>query len=193
MNNIPLTEKEEKLISFYNKADTQCAPCNNMPNLAATLEKHGVQFKGDIMDAGCGHGRFGRYVALLDAVDSVLGVDYSPRRVKTANDLNKSQKATFEQGSLYSFETDRKFDLVACFETLEHLDRPMDAVANLRVMLKPNGVMVGSCPLNHVFRSRIQVWPTASDFLEAIPGAEILLREKDGHTYVIWRVKPDGH
>jgi SAM-dependent methyltransferase len=44
---------------------------------------------------------------------------------------------------------DAKFDCVFCFETLEHVSNPPKALAEIRRILKPGGILIASTPFIH--------------------------------------------
>lgn len=44
---------------------------------------------------------------------------------------------------------DSSFDCVFCFETIEHVKNPFIAIAEIKRILKPGGVFIGSTPFMH--------------------------------------------
>lgn len=44
---------------------------------------------------------------------------------------------------------DNTFDCVICFETIEHVEDPFRAVSEIRRILKPGGILIGSTPFMH--------------------------------------------
>ncbi len=82
------------------------------------------------LDAGCGEG----FVAqlLLERLPALplTGFDHNPDSVGMAQE--KSPGATFQAASIYEIPfADRSFDLVGCFEVLEHMVEPSKALAEL--------------------------------------------------------------
>lgn len=82
------------------------------------------------LDAGCGEG----FVAqlLLERLPSLrlTGFDHNPDSVGMAQE--KSPTATFQAASIYEVPfADRSFDVVGCFEVLEHMVDPVKPLAEL--------------------------------------------------------------
>ncbi len=87
------------------------------------------------LDAGCGEG----FVAqmLLDRMPSlqVTGFDFNPSSVAMARAKNPG--ATFREASIFEIPfADGEFDVVGCFEVLEHQDDPGAALAELARVAK---------------------------------------------------------
>ena len=84
----------------------------------------------NFLDAGCGEG----FVAelLLERMPSLVltGFDFNPESVEMAKAKNPS--ATFVTASIFEVPfPDRSFDLVGCFEVLEHQHDPASALHEL--------------------------------------------------------------
>jgi 2-polyprenyl-3-methyl-5-hydroxy-6-metoxy-1,4-benzoquinol methylase len=178
-----LTKRERDLIPYYDAVDTGCPPCNNMPLLVADLGEMGFSVKGNILDAGCGHGRLVQYVAPLPGVDRVVGFDYSPKRIARANAANKHANVSFAVGSVYDFKSDLKFDLITMFEVLEHLEQPAAAIRNMHQLLTEHGLIVGSCPINNAWKTHMKVWKNADAFRSELPMLQIF-EVRD--SYFVW-------
>jgi ubiquinone/menaquinone biosynthesis C-methylase UbiE len=85
-----------------------------------------------VLDVGCGEGVVTERLAKLLVPAKVLGVD-------AAEHLNEEWSArsapnlSFAAGSAYDLPfADGSFDLVCAIEVLEHLERPRDAIAEMR-------------------------------------------------------------
>ena len=95
-----------------------------------------------VLDVACGTG-YGS--ALLSLNNKVTGVDISEEAIKHAKDhfevpdfrVGNAEKLEFEDGS---------FDAVVSFETIEHLDKPMEFIKEVRRVLKKDGKFYGSIP-----------------------------------------------
>lgn len=85
-----------------------------------------------VLDAGCGEGFVTAYLAGRDPDLQLRGIDASSEAIAYAR-VHFGDRAEFETGSVYDlpYETDR-FDAVLCSEVLEHLDRPGEAISELR-------------------------------------------------------------
>ncbi|MBP5190976.1 MAG: class I SAM-dependent methyltransferase [Opitutales bacterium] len=116
--------------------------------LLRILRKH-VHLKGKILDFGCGYGD------LLSGIQEkncqLYGVDYSPERVKKANQTLASQK-NFCKVELFSpnfFERNKnQFDTILSTAVLEHLfpEKLPSTVKALCDCLKPKGKIFINVP-----------------------------------------------
>ena len=82
------------------------------------------------LDAGCGEG----FVAelLLERLPALqlTGFDHNPDSVAMAQEKNPT--CSFQAASIYEIPfADRRFDVVGCFEVLEHMVEPSKALAEL--------------------------------------------------------------
>ena len=119
------------------------------------------------LDAGCGEG-FVTEMLLHRIPDlQVTGFDFNPSSVAMAR--TKNPNATFREASIFEipFE-DGEFDVVGCFEVLEHQDDPADALAELARVA--NKAVVLSVPHEPYFslanaarRKNWEVRPRGSD------------------------------
>ena len=96
-----------------------------------------------IADLGCGyHARFARSV--LDEVASATLVD-----VALAPDLTEHPRVRAVEGRLpeaLGEVADASVDAALCMSVLEHLDDPLEALAEVRRLLAPGGVCVVNVP-----------------------------------------------
>jgi ubiquinone/menaquinone biosynthesis C-methylase UbiE len=87
---------------------------------------------GSVLDAGCGEGFVAsRVLAAIPGI-TLTGCDVSGQALEVARRSNP--EATFVTGSVLDLPfSDRSFDVVGCFEVLEHLrgDQPRHALAEL--------------------------------------------------------------
>ncbi len=99
----------------------------------------------DVLDIACGEG-YGSH-ALAQVARSVVGVDIAAEVVAHANRRYATAACRFLEGSVTAVPAaDQAFDVVACFETLEHVAQQAEAVAELRRVLRPDGVLLISTP-----------------------------------------------
>jgi methionine biosynthesis protein MetW len=113
----------------------------------------GALLPGDtVLDVGCGDAR--AYQArLMDVAREVHGVDISEHAVARAR--RKGVLARVHDLSNELPYTDESFDLVLCFEVLEHLFDPKYAVREMRRVLRPGGRLLVSVPNAGYFRDRL--------------------------------------
>jgi SAM-dependent methyltransferase len=103
-----------------------------------------------VLDAGCGVGYGARILADGSASD-VVGVDVSPLAVGAASRF-ETPSLRFQQGDVRTLDlASDQFDVVVCFEVLEHVDRRDDVLAELRRVLTPTGLLVISSPNRGVY------------------------------------------
>ena len=85
-----------------------------------------------LLDAGCGEGFVAAALHARFPGLEITGLDYSAEAVAYARE-RYGHAARYQVGSVYGLPFERDaFDLVLCSEVLEHLDRPDDAVGELR-------------------------------------------------------------
>lgn len=112
--------------------------------LNRALEKKLQSMLGDrpfpikVLEAGCGS------TAHINIPESVE---------LTGIDISESQLARNEKlqhricGDLQKFSLGRsEFDVIVCWDVIEHLARPLDAIANMAASLRPGGVLVLAFP-----------------------------------------------
>ncbi|MBN1269815.1 MAG: class I SAM-dependent methyltransferase [Kiritimatiellae bacterium] len=98
-----------------------------------------------VLDIACGVGYGTRLLADAGAV-SVDGVDISAANVDYAREHYGSDRARFLQGDIASFGADAAYDLIVCFETIEHVPDHREALVNLKRVLRPGGQLLISSP-----------------------------------------------
>lgn len=99
----------------------------------------------DVLDAACGVG-YGIEILAAEA-KAVTGVDIDPEAVAEAERRHGASAAAVLRGDLLElpFEAE-SFDVVICFEAIEHVEDHERALAELRRVLRPDGVLVISTP-----------------------------------------------
>lgn len=104
-----------------------------------------------VLDVACGEG-YGS--ALLSEVASdVVGVDISPEAVAHASKTyrDRANLRFLQQSAFNTGLPDASFDLVVSFETIEHLLEQDAMLAELRRVLKPEGLLLISSPNRPVY------------------------------------------
>ena len=97
-----------------------------------------------VLDAGCGVG-WGSALLVQAEASEVIGVDLDPEAVEDAR--RRVPAATFVVGDLLDlpFEDD-SFDVVVCFEAIEHTGDTERTLDQLSRVLRPNGLLFVSSP-----------------------------------------------
>jgi SAM-dependent methyltransferase len=104
-----------------------------------------------VLEAGSGTGRLIVRLAMDEDVDAV-GVDNAPQSIEmgvalVADAGSLRGRATFVEGDLYALPfPDQHFDVVFSDSVFEHLERPGDALAEARRVVRPGGAVVISVP-----------------------------------------------
>lgn len=102
---------------------------------------------GEVLDVGSGEG-YGSAI-LARSAKTVVGVDVDPASIEHSR-LNYSQEnLRFVQASALELEghfPDCSFDLVVCFELIEHVDEQQQLVATMARVLREDGLLLISTP-----------------------------------------------
>lgn len=113
-------------------------------NSAAYLVPH-LRAGLRVLDVGSGPGTISIDLARRVRPGSVVGIDASPDVVDRANGLAASEGVSnvgFRVGDAYALDfDDDTFDVVHAHQVMQHLGRPVDAMREIRRVLKPGGVL----------------------------------------------------
>lgn len=103
----------------------------------------------DVLDAGCG---LGWGTALLaERARGATGLDLSPVSIEEA-EREYGGLANFREGDLLDIPFgDDSFDLVVCFEAIEHIEDPDRVLDEMRRVLRPDGLLLASSPNRGVY------------------------------------------
>jgi GT2 family glycosyltransferase/SAM-dependent methyltransferase len=105
-----------------------------------------------VLDAGSGEG-YGTHLLSRSAA-SAIGVDVSEEAVAHAAARYAGGALSYRQGSIDALPfPDRMFDVVVCFEVIEHVDEALQKafLGQARRVLKPDGILVISTPNRAVY------------------------------------------
>jgi len=107
-------------------------------------------FDKDVLDVACGTG-YGTYLMSYWA-KSVTGYDNDKQTIKGIKRNFQMRAPAFLEARDLDIETNlgnnltKDFDVVTCFETLEHLENPEQLILSIKKHLRPNGVFYFSTP-----------------------------------------------
>lgn len=98
-----------------------------------------------VLDLACGEG-YGS-MQLIETAVCVTGIDVDPRAISHARMRYRKAGLHFVAGSAASLPvSDRSFDLVVSFETIEHLHQQEEMLAEIRRVLTEDGLLLISSP-----------------------------------------------
>jgi 2-polyprenyl-3-methyl-5-hydroxy-6-metoxy-1,4-benzoquinol methylase len=124
-----------------------------------------------ILDYGCGRGWMAPYLAQFG---DVIGVDFSTSGIEFA----RSHYANYGQfrigdskHQLLGFEA-ASFDAIVCSEVIEHVGDAHKVIAQLRRLLRPNGLLLLTTPNGNVW----DVFQSDRRFVHALQPVESWLR-----------------
>jgi ubiquinone/menaquinone biosynthesis C-methylase UbiE len=97
------------------------------------------------LDIGCADGTFTRFYSEKFPDTEGYGIDHSFVSIERAKNLMPN--GNFQVGNLYTLPfKDNFFDLVHCAETIEHLEKPEDAIKEMFRVLKTGGTFIITTP-----------------------------------------------
>lgn len=92
----------------------------------------------DLLDVGCGPGNITIDLAARVAPGRVVGIDL----VAVADEATAPDNVTFTTGDVYALDfEDASFDVVHAHQVLQHLTKPVDALREMRRVLRPGGTL----------------------------------------------------
>lgn len=104
----------------------------------------------EVLDVACGVG-YGLEIYAAAGATAVTGADVNPEAVAAAGE-RYGEHASVVEGDLRELPfADASFDVVTCFETIEHIEGAERGFAELRRVLRPEGVLVISSPNPDVY------------------------------------------
>lgn len=109
-----------------------------------------------IWDAGCGKGQTSFYLLRRYPNAQLYGTDIFPTMVEYCRDIAARQgitRAQFETGDLTEATQSEQYDLITCFEVLEHIDDYRTALRNLIRALRPGGYLIIHTPSAGLYTS----------------------------------------
>ncbi len=164
---------------------TPSTPAAGVSLSATSLESHAsfalplLERGLEVLDVGCGAGTITRSIAEIVLPGRVTGVDRDPAQVARASRLAEGREQTnarFVAASAYELPFPAaSFDLVLAHALFEHLSNPRGALAEIRRVLRPGGLVALGSPDWDAFEMRM---PTSG--AEAAIRSYRELQERDG-------------
>ena len=115
------------------------------PGTRRLLTRAGLASGQRVADVGCGMGAVSRWMsAQVGAGGRVFGIDANPEQLAVARRSGANEEnVEYIEASAYATGLPRgSFDLVYFRFLLMHLTRPLDALREMRALLRPGGVLV---------------------------------------------------
>lgn len=116
--------------------------------------------KGEILEIGCGNCRFLRHLLSKIPGISVSGVDLSETGISVC-------KKTIPQGKFYSadffdFISEKKYDVVLCFQTLEHIGDHIGFLKKMIDACRQGGMLIITVPNKYTdaCNQHVHFWDT---------------------------------
>ena len=99
-----------------------------------------------VLDLACGEG-YGSYMMAQEA-DSVVGVDIDERAINHAQSRYLRKGLHFIKGSITEIpiEGEQEFDVIVCFEAIEHVKDHDKLLSEVKRLIKDDGVFIVSTP-----------------------------------------------
>jgi 2-polyprenyl-3-methyl-5-hydroxy-6-metoxy-1,4-benzoquinol methylase len=98
-----------------------------------------------VLDIACGVGYSGP-LFIEGGAESYDGVDLGEKQIEYAKSHYGSEKINYQIGNICTHTAGKDYDLITCFETIEHVEDYSVAIENLFLLLQPGGVLCISSP-----------------------------------------------
>ncbi len=106
-----------------------------LENLISTL-------KGCVLDLGCGSGYDTKYIANIDNVEEVIGLDIGSNCQQLAKRLRKNTKIKIIRGNCLNLPfQDNQFDYIYSYGVIHHTLNPLQALCEAKRVLKSTGLI----------------------------------------------------
>ena len=104
----------------------------------------------DVLDVACGEGYGSSFIA--ETARSVVGVDISDDIIRHASMTYRKSNLEFVKSNAIELDfTDASFDIVVSFETIEHLIEQAQMLAELKRVMRDDGILVISSPNRPIY------------------------------------------
>jgi ubiquinone/menaquinone biosynthesis C-methylase UbiE len=116
-----------------------------------------------VLDIACGEGYGSKILSEANA-SSVLGCDILADNITHAINKYKSPRLEFKVKNITKPLSEGEFDIITCFETIEHVDDFKSALDNLHASLKKDGKLIISSPNRKITNPYLGAHDRVSDY-----------------------------
>jgi ubiquinone/menaquinone biosynthesis C-methylase UbiE len=104
-----------------------------------------------VLDLACGEG-YGSFI-LSETADSVTGIDIDDLSVRHASSRYAKDNLSFITGSITKIpiEGESLFDVIVCFEAIEHVKEHDSLMSEVKRLLKKEGAFIVSSPNKYIY------------------------------------------
>lgn len=103
-----------------------------------------------VLDIACGVGYGAQLLLNMGKAKQVDAVDNSLDAINHANSYFKEEKINFIVEDILTYTSSEPYDVIVCFETIEHIDSYVKALQKLFNNLSHNGILIISSPNREV-------------------------------------------
>ncbi len=133
----------DKCIHGYHESVLRSHAWRTVVNSAARLIPE-LTASAKLLDVGCGPGTITVDLARRVSPGQVVGIDVSSKIIDHAAKLAADEgvhNVSFQIGDVYALDfANASFDIVHAHQVMQHLARPIAAMAEIRRVLRPGGV-----------------------------------------------------
>ena len=130
-----------------------------------------------VLDIACGAGYSAPLFIEAGAI-SYDGVDLNEELVKYSNSTYGSDAINYYVGNICSFNNGKVYDIITCYETIEHIEQYEAAISNLHNLLNHGGTLLISSPNRPITSPRcssLQCKPSNEFHTQEFISEELLL------------------
>lgn len=121
------------------------------------MSKYLHRMQGNLLDAGCGEGNYlNSLIKKFGKRFNYTGIDVSRNAVMLARE-KIGKKAKLIEGEIHTLKAKGSYDVIVCGEVIEHIKEDEKFVKQLANLLRGNGFLVLSAPLNKKLWSEYDV------------------------------------
>tara|TARA_Y100000815_G_C13191481_1_gene443126 strand:- start:8 stop:802 length:795 start_codon:yes stop_codon:yes gene_type:complete len=100
-----------------------------------------------VLDIACGCGYGSDRLAELNPDKTIIGVDIDPAAIAFAQAHYQRPNLRYHCADAESFSSEERFHNIVSLETIEHLPRPQQLIANCAELLAEGGQIIASVPI----------------------------------------------